>query len=208
VATDAAEEQRASAWLRDRPVVIEPRKQWPPKMEARRGKIPLDLRAEEGRALALGTDPGWSEVLAPRFAAADAPPDDELVRGVAAALKAWPWGRRPTWVTWVPSRRRPRLVTGVAERIAEVGNLDLVDAITRVRTDAPPQDQMHNSGTQAANVIDAFTFGRSDGAPLPLGPGLLFDDAMASGWTIAAVAEGLRSAGSGLVLPFVLWRRP
>ena len=35
---------------------------------------------------------------------ADAPPDDDLVRGVAAALKAWPWGSRPTWVTWVPSR--------------------------------------------------------------------------------------------------------
>ena len=29
-----------------------------------------------------------------------------------------------------------------------------------------------------------------------------------SGWTMTVVAEGLRSAGSGPVLPFVLWRRP
>ena len=138
----------------------------------------------------------------------DAPPSDDLLRGVAAALKAWPWGRRPTWVTWVPSRRRPLLVAGLAERLAEVGKMELVEAVHRVRADADPQARMDNSATQAANVLDAFTYGRADGEPLPSGPGLLIDDAARSGWTLAVAAEGLRSAGSGLVLPFVLWRRP
>lgn len=198
----------AQRQLRTAVVVVEPRKQWPRGLEGRKGNIKADLRAEEGRALAFGTDPGWAEDMAVLFAAADAPPTDELLRGVAAALKAWPWGRRPTWVTWVPSRTRPQLVQGLATRLAEVGKMELVDAVRRVRVDAPPQARMDNSATQAANVIDAFEFGAADGSELPVGPGLLIDDTLRSGWTITAVAEGLRSQGSGLILPFVLWRRP
>ncbi len=199
---------RARRSLRGAVVVIEPRKQWPRGLDDRRGNVRPERRAEEGRALAFGTDPGWAEELAPRFAAPDAEPDDELLRGVAAALKAWPWGRRPTWVTWVPSRTRPRLVGGLAAQIAEIGTMELVEAVHRIRPDAPPQARMENSVTQAANVADAFRFGRDDGEPLPLGPGLVFDDLLRSGWTMTVVADGLRAAGSGLILPFVLWRKP
>ncbi|MEZ5181947.1 MAG: RecQ family ATP-dependent DNA helicase [Acidimicrobiales bacterium] len=198
----------AAAELRSRPVVLEPRKQWPPRFEGRRGNIAPDRRAEVGRALARGADPGWADLLAEVWARPDAPPDDELLRGVAAALKAWEWGRRPTWATWVPSRTRPLLVAGLAARIAEVGRLELVDAIRRVRPDAPPQREMANSATQAANVLDAFAFGRPDGDALPLGPGLVFDDELRSGWTMTVVAEGLRATGSGLILPFALWAQP
>jgi ATP-dependent DNA helicase RecQ len=52
--------------------------------------------------------------------------------------------------------------------------------------------------------VDAFAFADD----LPPGPGLLVDDSLRSGWTMAVVAEGLRANGSGLILPFVLWRRP
>lgn len=208
VAVDDEVVAAARGFLRAAPVIIEPRKQWPRGFEERRGNIAADLRAEEGRALAFGNDPGWAEVLGPLFAGPDAEPDDQLLRGVAAALKAWDWGRRPTWITWVPSRTRPLLVSGLARRLAEIGKLELVDAVIRVRTDAEPQSHMENSATQAANVIDAFRFGRADGEPLPLGPGLVVDDTLRSGWTMTVVAEGLRSAGSGLILPFVLWRRP
>lgn len=206
VDTDAV--ARAQRFLRSAEVVIDPRKQWPKGLDGRKGNIAADHRAEEGRALAFGTDPGWSEVLGPLFAGPDAAPDDDLVRGVAAALKAWPWGRRPTWVTWVPSRTRPLLVEGLAARLAELGKMELVDAVRRTRTDAEPQARMENSATQAANVVDAFEFGRAGGGELPVGPGLVLDDALRSGWTMTVVSEGLRSAGSGLVLPFVLWRRP
>jgi ATP-dependent DNA helicase RecQ len=203
-ATDAARVTAAQHHLRGAVVRIEPRKQWPRGLDARKGRIGPELRPEEGRALAHGTDPGWSEVLAPLFSGPDGPPDDDLLRGVAATLKAWDWGRRPTWVTWIPSRRRPLLVRGLAERLAQVGKLDLVDAVVRLRADAPPQDQMENSAVQAANVVDAFAFADD----LPPGPGLLVDDSLRSGWTMAVVAEGLRANGSGLILPFVLWRRP
>jgi ATP-dependent DNA helicase RecQ len=208
VAVDVAEVARVTGFLRGAEVVIEPRKQWPRGCEGHKGNIKPDRRAEQGRALAYGTDPGWSEVLGPLFAGPDAPPSDELLRGVAAALKAWPWGRRPTWVTWVPSRTRPLLVTGLAARLGEIGKMDVVDAVRRVRTDALPQARMDNSATQAANVLDAFEFGGPDGAPLLAGPGLLIDDAVRSGWTLAVVTDGLRAAGSGLILPFALWKRP
>jgi ATP-dependent DNA helicase RecQ len=208
VAVDVAEVARVTGFLRGAEVVIEPRKQWPRGCEGHKGNIKPDRRAEQGRALAYGTDPGWSEVLGPLFAGPDAPPSDELLRGVAAALKAWPWGRRPTWVTWVPSRTRPLLVAGLAARLGEIGKMDVVDAVRRVRTDALPQARMDNSATQAANVLDAFEFGGPDGAPLLAGPGLLIDDAVRSGWTLAVVTDGLRAAGSGLILPFALWKRP
>ena len=198
----------AQRGLRGAAVVIEPRKQWPRGLEGRKGNIKPELRAEVGRALAFGTDPGWSEVLAPLFAGSDAPPSDDLLRGVAAALKAWPWDRRPTWVTCVPSRTRPLLVGGLAARLAEIGKMELVAAISRVRPDAPPQARMENSATQAANVVDAFAYGTSNGSPLPSGPGLVLDDTLRSGWTMTAVAEGLRSQGAEAVMPFVLWRKP
>jgi hypothetical protein len=86
--------------------------------------------------------------------------------------------------------------------------MELVEAVQRTRADAPPQAEMDNSVTQAANVLDAFAFGCPDGSPLPVAPGLVLDDALRSGWTAAVVAEGLRRAGAGLILPFVLWRRP
>ena len=63
---------------------------------------------------------------------------------------------------------------------------------------------MENSVNQVANVLDAFSFS----SELPAGPGLVVDDSLRSGWTMTVVAEGLRNAGAGLVLPFVLWRRP
>jgi ATP-dependent DNA helicase RecQ len=204
VAVDGDLVAAALVHLRGATVRLEPRKQWPSGLEDRRGRVAADLRPEEGRALAFATDPGWSEVVAPLFAGPDGPPGDDLVRGVAAVLKAWDWGRRPTWVTWVPSRRRPQLVEGLAARLAEIGRLELVDSLRRVRADAPPQDRMENSVTQAANVLGAFEVVTE----LPPGPGLLIDDTWRSGWTMTVVAEQLRSAGSGLLLPFVLWKRP
>ena len=198
----------AVQFLRDVTVPIEPRKQWPRGLDARRGNIPPGSRPQIGRALAFGTDPGWSEVVAPLFSAADAPPSAELLAGLAAVLKAWPWQHRPTWITWVPSRSRPVLVEGLARGLGELGKLTVLDAVQRLRVDAPPQDNMQNSSTQAANVIEAFSFGQPNGQQFPAGPCLVLDDSLRSGWTMTLVAEGLLAAGASEVLPVVLWRRP
>ena len=130
-AIDASAAGSARQFLWSAQVVVEPRKQWPKGLEGRSGNIATELRAQEGRALAFGSDPGWSEVVAALFRSPDAAPDDALVAGVAAALKAWPWEQRPEWVTWIPSRSRPLLVEGLARRLAELGKLELVDAVRR-----------------------------------------------------------------------------
>nr|AGC72679.1 ATP-dependent DNA helicase RecQ [uncultured bacterium A1Q1_fos_2286] len=207
-AVDAAVTAEALTFVRSAPIVLEPRKQWPRGLDGRSGNIAPDRRAEEGRALAFANDPGWSEELAARFALPDSAPDEDLLRAVAAALKAWPWEQRPTWVTWVPSRTRPELVRGLARQLADIGRIELIDAVHRTRDDSPPQARMDNSCTQAANVLGAFAYGRADGAELPPGPCLLIDDTYRSGWTATVVAAGLRDAGAGPVLPFALWRRP
>lgn len=197
----------ARQFLRSAPVVLEPRKQWPRGIAERSGNIAPEHRAAEGRALANATDPGWSEVVARVFDGADGAPNDELVRGVAASLKAWPWAQRPTWVTWIPSRTRPQLLSGLARALAELGTLELIDAVRRVGQDAPPQSRMENSATQAANVLGAFAVEPPPGG-FPAGPGLVLDDSLRSGWTMTVVADQLLRAGAEQVLPFVLWRRP
>ena len=202
------ESAAALEFLRGVTVAIEPRKQWPRGIDGRRGNIAPDKRALVGRALAFGTDPGWSEVVAPVFSGPDQPPTQELIAGLTAVLKAWPWQQRPTWITWIPSRTRPLLVEGLAAALGSLGKLEFVAAVQRVEPDAPPQSRMENSSTQAANVLQAFSFGQADGTDLPNGPCLVVDDYLRSGWTMTVVAEGLRSAGATDVLPLLLWRRP
>jgi ATP-dependent DNA helicase RecQ len=194
----------AAAHLRSTDFVIEPRRQWPRGFELRRGNIKPELRAEVGRALAFGTDPGWSSTVAAALNAPDAAVSDELFAGVARMLKRWQWEERPTWVCPVPSRSHPLLIGSLAERIAAVGRMELVTHLRRTWDGHPQQRFMENSARQAGNVVDSFVL---DG-PVPGGPVLLVDDIARSGWTLTAVAEVLRAAGSGPVLPVVLWRRP
>lgn len=205
---DEALVARALSHLRSADVVIEPRKQWPSGLEERRGNIAANRRAEAGRALALGNDPGWGELVERAMVRAveseEINLDETLARGCADALRRWRWAERPTWVTYVPSSRRPGLSRALAARLATVGKLPLVECIERVE-DRPPQRTQANSALAAANAVGAF---RLTMASLPTGPALLVDDVYGTGWTMTVLAELLRAAGSGPVLPFALWRRP
>jgi ATP-dependent DNA helicase RecQ len=202
-ALDPALVNTALTHLRGADVIVEPRKQWPRGMTERRGNIAAGSRAEVGRALAFANDPGWGDVVAAALRA-DAEVTDEIIGGLVAVLKRWNWSERPTWVTWVPSRAHPQLVSSTARRLAEIGKLILVDGLERTRADAPRQFEMANSIRQCANVLDAFVVTSA----LPAGPGLVVDDVIASRWTMTAVAETLRAAGADSVLPLALWQRP
>jgi ATP-dependent DNA helicase RecQ len=117
-------------------------------------------------------------------------------------LGRWDWPERPTWVTFVPSRRHPKLVEDLASRIAEVGRLPLHQVLERTRDD-PPQLEMANSAHQCRNVHGAFTL--TD--PVPSGGVLLVDDAADSKWTLTVVGALLRQSGASSVYPLVLLRR-
>ena len=182
-----------------------PRKQWPRGVTVAKGNIAAEARLAEGRALASDGDGGWSGLVAEVLDGGH-PVDEELVRGVAAMLKRWPWEARPTWVTWVPSRARPGVVPALAREIGRLGKLEVADTVRRTDGARPPQAEMGNSAHQLGNVWGAFSVTPPDGG-WPRGPVLLLDDEWSSGWTMTVVGARLRESGAGPVLPAVLRRR-
>jgi ATP-dependent DNA helicase RecQ len=200
VELDPAVVRAAVEFLRTVDVVLEPRKQWPRGLPEPKGNIKPAQRAEEGRALCRVDDAGWWPAVAEAMATGAV--TDELVDGIARALKRWPWADRPTWVTWIPSNANESFLATVAARIGALGKLDVVPVITRTRT-GRPQAAVENSAHRLANVWGAF-------AVDPVrhrGPVLVLDDFSDSGWTMTVVAALLREAGADAVLPFVLARR-
>ncbi len=182
--------REAALLLRSRPIVLETKKMAPDDSGAMR-KIPEDVRAEEGRALARLGDGGWDPVVAAgRRAGAF---DGELVDAAAEVVRAW---RVPVeWVTAVPSP----VVPDFARRLAEALGLPFAPVLERI-ADRPPQREMANSAQQVANVRGAFAV---TGA-LPNGPCLLVDDVRFSGWTLAMLAGQLRRRGAPAVYPLAL----
>ena len=144
--------REAALLLRSRPIVLEAKKMAPDESGAMR-KIPEDVRAEEGRALARLGDGGWDPVVQAgrrggRF-------DDELVDAAAEVVRAW---RAP--VAWVDGRAvdRSDARPDFARRLAEALGLPFADAVARV-ADRPPQREMANPAQQVANVRGAFARG-------------------------------------------------
>ena len=69
--------------------------------------------------------------------------------------------------------------------------------------------EQHNAAHKLTNVWEAFALERSELPPAAVlsGPVLVIDDVWDSGWTMTVVADLLRAAGTGPVLPFALARR-
>jgi ATP-dependent DNA helicase RecQ len=191
----------AGRFLAGQDLILSPRLQWPQGIPGLRGRIPEQLRLQPGRALATLGGPGWGPVIR-ELLAGDGPVPDELLDAVVRVLGRWNWPERPAWVTLVPSRRHPKLVGDLAERIAEAGRLPLHQVLERTRDD-PPQLEMANSTHQCRNVQGAFAIT----GPVPQGGVLLVDDTADSKWTLTIVGTLLRQASAGPVYPLVLLRR-
>ncbi|MEM8709261.1 MAG: helicase-related protein, partial [Actinomycetota bacterium] len=178
---------------------IEPRKQWPTGARDVKGKIAEDRRAEPGWALCRWGEIGHGPAVragrdAGRF-------DDELVVALAELVRSQV-EPAPTWLTWVPSARRPELVPDAAQRLAAALGIPALDLVTMTRA-TEPQEEMHNSVFQVDNVHGAFAL---TGTP-PEGPGLLVDDLVDSKWTVTVLADLLRGAGAGPIVPIAFATR-
>jgi ATP-dependent DNA helicase RecQ len=197
----------AVAHLRSQTTVVEPRKMWP-SGAARRGRIAEGLRAEPGRALALAEDPAWGPAVTAALRSGD-PVPEEVLEGLVRTLARWGWpSGRPTWVTWVPSRRREPLLRDLAGRLAALGRMQLVPALVA----SPGGGRQDDAATAAAAADTALArLGPAGGqdAPggLPSGPVLLLDDTARTGWTLTVAAALLRGAGAGPVYPLVLHKQ-
>jgi ATP-dependent DNA helicase RecQ len=199
---DPALVRDAVAFLRRTSLPIEPRKMWPPGGLPHfgvSGKIAAGHVAEAGKALCVWGDAGWGELVRQgRYR--DGRFDDRLVAACAALVRAWNPEPAPTWVTCIPSLRRPSLVPDFAHLLADALELPFRAVLART-TDRPEQWEMANSTQQARNVDGSFAV---VGGTLPSGAVLLVDDMVDSRWTLTCAAWFLRTHGSGEVWPLAL----
>ena len=191
---DPALVRQAALHLRSKPLLLEVKKMAPGEDGTMR-KLPDDVRAEEGRALARLGDGGWDPLVAAGRRAGRF--DDELVEAAAEAVRGW--GAPVAWVCAVPSLRSGPLVPDLAARLAAALGLPFAPVLERTG-DGPPQREMANSAQQVANVRGQFAVA----GELPPGPCLLVDDVRFSGWTLAMLAGQLRRRGAPAVYPLAL----
>ncbi len=182
---------------------ISPRKQWPYHTSLIEygfsGRIQPSLQAEEGRALCLWRDAGWGQLVKQgkyddnRFS-------DELVVACVEMIKHWIPDSVPEWVTCIPSKNHPSLVSDFAERLAKVLTLPFIPCIEKT-IDNPEQKFMENSSHQAMNLDGVFKVNLD---PKPYAPCFLVDDMVDSRWTLTVASALLRQAGCTAVLPLTL----
>ncbi len=193
---------QALQFLRRSHMIIEPRKQWKPQALSSynfSGNIKKNLKAEPGRALSLWGDAGWGE-LVKKGKYQDKHFDDNLVQGALEMIQRWQPQTFPTWVTCVPSLKRPKLVPNFAQRLADQLGLPFVPVVRKVRHNKE-QKEMNNSYQQAHNLDSVFTIDTWQGIH---GAVFLVDDIVDSRWTFTVIAALLKRSGSGAVFPLAL----
>ncbi len=206
----AAAESAARARLRRPGVTVTPRRMWPSGMKPLgipvAGKIAPEFAADHGRGVGRLTDIGWGTRLR-RLLADDAPDEpipDELFGAVVTVLAGWDWVQRPAGVVTLPSRTRPNLISGLGQRIAQVGRLPYLGRLGYAGSGL--NGRQHNSAQRLRALWQAILVPESVRASVAglAGPVLLVDDRIDTGWTMTVAAKLLREAGAPAVLPFVL----
>ena len=161
--------------------------------------VPVQRRAEQGRALCYWVDAGWGNLVRAgkygdiRFA-------DELVVASANLVREWQPQPALSWITCIPSLRHPDLVPDFARRLSDA--LDLPFSACLVKTDdRPEQKTMANGAQQKRNVEGSLSVLQN---LVRRGPVLLVDDMVDSRWTFTTAASLLRENGCPAVFPFAL----
>ncbi|MDB5585897.1 MAG: ATP-dependent helicase, RecQ family [Devosia sp.] len=191
----------AARFIKLSEVAIEPRKQWKSgafDANGWRGNIRQELRNEEGRALAIWRDAGWSPLVEEGKEAAHF--SDELVGACVEMINRWQPAPRPQWITCIPSLRSRELVPDFARRLADALGIPFRPAVSKIQ-ETRRQRKMMNSWQQAHNLDGAFAV---DPDEVEDGAVLLIDDIVDSRWSMTVVGALLRSAGSGEVFPLAL----
>ena len=116
---------------------------------------PSPASVEAARASVRGRDviieAGWAAEME-RFHRGDGPVADEVVDGLVEVLRRFKavWPDRPQAVVAVPSRSHPQRVASLAERIAAVGHLPVIDAFEWL---GPPAPTDSASATSCSLVV-------------------------------------------------------
>ena len=192
---------QAEAFLADDFGSIEPKSQFPTGLRGPRAMaIPHELRSERGVVLTRYSSPVLGELVR-TGKWTDGHFSDRLVTAATRVIQM-KIGAGPTWVTYVPSITHPDLVKSFAERLAKSLGLPCIPSLVKA-AGFEPQKRMENSTYQASNADRSFSVRIGE---LPIGPLLLVDDMIDSGWTLTMCAAKLRERGAGPVIPFAIAR--
>lgn len=162
--------------------------------------IPKHLQARDGKILSLMNDGGWGTMVAEDRARGRY--REELVNAMVRLLRdRWRPSTMPTWVTFIPSARKPDPVADLAHRLSQKLGLVFLSSVLKTRENRP-QCQMLNRTHQCINLDGAFKVH----GKFHSGPCLLVDDLVDSGWTMTVVSALLLQRCSGPVLPIALAR--
>ncbi|MDN3238167.1 RecQ family ATP-dependent DNA helicase [Glycomyces tritici] len=194
----------AAAALSKPGVPFDPKRMWPTGLQAigidLKGKIPVESGAEPGRALARLSDIGWGGPLRELLAdGADREVPEDVFKAVVQVLASWDWAQRPAAVVSMGSLSRPRLVDGLAGRLAQLGRMEYLGALGRAGGTGGGAHRA-NSAQRLQQVLHAFTVD----FPVPASSVLLVDDVRDSGWSMTVAAMRLREAGATAVYPLAL----
>ena len=115
---------------------------------------------------------------------------------VVQVLAAWDWPQRPAGVVTLPSRTRPRLITGLGEQIARTGRLPYLGGLGY--GGEGPAGRQHNSAQRLHALWHGIAVPDSLRAAVAElgGPLLVVDDRIETGWTMTVAAKLLREAGA------------
>ncbi|MBY7995350.1 RecQ family ATP-dependent DNA helicase [Vibrio fluvialis] len=206
---DAVQQQtvnKASDFLRNRYIKLEPRKLFGASNDVVRSAFPVygfprqnaNLLCDTGWALSTWRDGGWGDLVAQgKFNGAFS---DDLIAPMVKMLNSLPYDERPSWITYVPSPRHPTLVKDFAHKLAAAMNVPCQDAVYVAQT-RPEQKTMENSYHQSKNLDGAFGIEQN---MLYRNPVWLLDDASDSGWTFTVIGGLLKRAGVQRVVPIAL----
>jgi ATP-dependent DNA helicase RecQ len=199
---DPALVAKADRYMKDTSLPIKVRKRWPGgglDGYGLHGNIAEKLRAGGGVALSMYRTAGWGDVVHDaRYVHAHF--GEDLVQACAGLVRRAGLKPAPKWVACIPSLNNPDLVPSFAKRLAAELGLPFHAALSKVKNTSA-QKSMHNSSQQARNLDQSLGFNDYDGK---VGPVLLVDDIVNSGWTFTIGAWLLRSNGCGEVWPLAL----
>lgn len=192
--------------LRGEVTVLEPRKMWPGGAFGTRGRIPAGLMAQVGRAIVFADAPEWRELVRSTFVH-DGPPSTELREAAVAALHHWrdSWAARPEVVVALPAAGYPVMVGGLADHLAEVGQLHRADFTVATDHESPGE---LSSPEEAALWRDAIRVNDELLSAVYGKVVLLVVDASSSQWPITVASAHLGQAEASMVLPLLVHRRP
>ena len=202
---ESATLKKAENFLKELVYQILPRKRWPTGGLSKYGVSSTILSsqcAEVGRSLSeWGDSKWWEDVANGKYLEGHLP--DTLLDPFRNLIDDNFADNQITWMTCVPSLRRPSLLPDFMGRLSLKMGLPFLPVI-RATELRPEQKSMNNSYQQARNLDGAFDIV----GDVPSGNVLLVDDTVDSGWTMTVMAFLLRKNGSGLVYPASLTMTP